>query len=95
MKTHTVIAKTSKGHRVFLEGTSSVGFHPRARYSVTWHSDTIVLTLTTEGKTRGVTPSKGGVIDLESKKVTQWAQGASHVTVHTGHNTITIQRVAA
>ena len=94
MKTSTLIAQTKKGHRIFLEGTAVAGFTPRARYSVTIAEDHIILTLTTEGNTRGVTPSKGGVIDLESKKITQWAQGATQVTVHHGEGNILIERVA-
>ena len=97
MKTNTVIAQTKKGHRIFLESTSSVGFMPRARYSVEFIGNFITLTLTTEGKTRGVTPSKGGVIDLESKKVTQWAQDSTEVLVraHTADGIIVIERVVA
>jgi hypothetical protein len=95
MKTHTVIAQTTKGHRIFLEGTAAVGWPMGATYSVTMGEDEIVLARTTEGKVRKVTSSKGGVIDLESKKVTAWAQGATQVRVSHTPEFILIERVQA
>ena len=92
MKTSTVIAKTTKGHRVFLEGTAAIGWTGGARYHVTYEADTILLQLAPEGK-RKVTASKGGVIDLESKKVTQWARGATQCIVAHGNGRIAIARV--
>jgi hypothetical protein len=94
MKTHTVIAQTTKGHRVFLEGTASIGWTMGARYHVTYEEDTILLQLAPEGK-RKVTASKGGVIDLESKKVTRWAQGATQCTIVHGNGRIAITRTGA
>jgi hypothetical protein len=60
MKTHTVIAKTTKGHRVFLEGIGRIG----QRYSVEYSNSHVIVTFHTTGK-RKVVASKGGVIDLE------------------------------
>jgi hypothetical protein len=45
-----------------------------------------------EGK-RKVTQSKGGIIDITSKAVTQWAQGATVACVSFGIDTITITRL--
>lgn len=77
MKSQTVIAKTSKGHRVFLENLSSVGWIAGAPYSVTYEPTRIVLRLDHDNGKRKVVASKGGVIDLEGKRVTAWAQGAT------------------
>ena len=82
MKTHTVVAQTKKGHRVFLEGTAAIGWVMGARYHVTYEQGTILLQLAPEGK-RKVTASKGGVIDLEGKRVTQCM--AQYSTVHIAH----------
>ena len=76
MKKHTVIAATSKGHRVFLEGIGHTG----QRYNVEYLNSHILITFCDVGK-RKVVASKGGVIDLEGKKVTAWANGASSVTI--------------
>jgi hypothetical protein len=98
MKTNTVIAPTTKGHRIFLEGLSAVGWHGGSRYTVDYTLDTIILMKAlpdTVGKTRKVTASKGGVIDLESKRITKWAKGSESVSVQYDHNHIIIERVVA
>ena len=77
MKTNTVIAQTKKGHRVFLEGLSAHGWVAGSLYSVSFEQDHIVLALDHDNGKRKVVASKGGVIDLESKKVTRWADGAT------------------
>jgi len=81
MKTSTVIAQTKKGHRVFLESLSAIGWCSGMPYSVTYEPDFIVLSLDHDNGRRKVVASKGGVIDLESKKVTAWAQGCTKATV--------------
>ena len=91
MKTNTVIADTGKkGHRVYLEGlTNRVGH----TYMVTFTDDSILVHFTPEGKRKVVAR---GVIDLQSKRVTQWARGATMATIHerdTG--TIVIKRAAS
>lgn len=90
MKTQTVIAYTKKGHRVFLENVGRIG----QRYNVVFTGDCIVVQFDPEGK-RAVVASKGGVIDIQSKAVTQWAQGAesAHVDV-SAFGTIVITRGA-
>ena len=88
----TVIAKTNKGHRVWIQGVfADTGRTIGQRYNVNYSSDSIHLVFATEGK-RKVTAAKGGIIDLEGKRVTQWAQGATSVTVHTTPAQITITR---
>lgn len=94
MKTHTVIAPTTKGHRVYLQDTAAIGWVVGAPYGVTYEDSCIVLQLDHNGK-RKVSSSKGGVIDLESKKVTRWAQGSTQATVvhDRARGRIIIQRV--
>ena len=81
MKKHTIIANTNKGKRVFLEGTSSIGWAVGMPYSVTFELDTIVLALDADNGKRKVARGKGGVIDLESKKVAHWAQSARECSI--------------
>ncbi len=97
MKTSTVIAKTTKGHRVFLEGLCAHGWAAGMPYSVTFEPTCIVLQLDHDNGKRKVVASKGGVIDLESKKVTQWAQGSTQATIvhDRARGRITIERVVA
>lgn len=87
MKTQTVIAQTTKGHRVFLEGIGRTG----QRYSVTYSDAHIVVHFTPEGK-RKVVASKGGVIDLEGKKVTTWKGLATSVNIEYNADSIIIKR---
>jgi hypothetical protein len=94
MKTETIIAPTSKGARIFLENVLSATGRPQGqRYNVVFSPDSIHILFATDGK-RAVVSSKNGVIDLQSKKVTQWAQGATRATVHATTAQIIIQRAA-
>jgi len=77
----TVITKTNKGHRVWVKGlTDKYGWAVGARYNVVYTDDAIFLVSDSEGK-RAVCKGKGGIVDLESKKVTRWANGATTATV--------------
>ena len=92
MKLQTIIADTPKGARVFLEGvTAAIAGHPNT-YSVVFTDDTIGVVFHPEGR-RTISPSKGGVIDIQNKKVTAWAQGATTANIapidHTGTIIIT------
>ncbi len=87
MKTNTVIAATSKGHRVFPEGIGRTG----ERYNVSYCDARITIQFDTEGK-RKVVASKGGVIDLEGKKVTTWAGMATSVNIEYNSDSISIRR---
>lgn len=89
MKSSTVIADTPKGARIFLEGVSSVIL--RNTYDVHYSDSLIVIRFIPEGK-RTVVASKGGVIDLQSKKVTVWAQGATVAHIRHTEDTIFISR---
>ena len=91
MKT-TVIAQTTKGQRVWIQDTASVGWPVGTRYNTHYTHDTIVLVQATEGK-RKVSKGKGGIIDLVGKRITQWAQGSTvaHITYTAG--IIEIERV--
>ncbi len=90
MKKSTVVAPTSKGHRIFLEGIGRVG----QRYNVAYSPTCITIDFVPTGK-RKVVASKGGVIDLEGKKVTQWAVLTTRVGITYDNDTITIIRQLA
>jgi hypothetical protein len=90
--TSTVIARTNKGHRVWIQGVfAATGRTIGQRYDVNYSSDSIHIVFSTIGK-RKVTAAKGGIIDLEGKKVTQFSQGATQVTVDTTPSQIIIIR---
>lgn len=88
------ITATKKGSRVWIQGTGNKQsqWHGGARYNIAYTPDAIVLTLAPEGK-RGVTNSKGGLVDLESKKITLWAMGASMATITITPTTMTFARI--
>ena len=88
----TVIADTSKGKRVWIQGIAQFGWTGGTQYSVQYTDNLIVYKRTTEGKTRKVTASKGGVIDTVGKKVTQWAQDSTSVRVAIDQDSIIILR---
>ena len=78
MKQSTVIAATPKGHRIFLEGIIAATGRPQGqRYNVAYTDDAIHIIWDTAAGKLTLVSSKGGVIDLQSKKVTAWAQGAT------------------
>jgi hypothetical protein len=92
MKTHTLIATTKKGKRVFLEGIAKAGWLGGDTYRVEYTPTSIFLTKGVVGKLRKVTDSKGGVIDLESQAVARWAQDSTHCHVIYDGDVIVIQR---
>jgi len=80
--TTITIGTTTKGHRVWLQGTANKGWPVGARYHTTYGTEAIELQLAPEGK-RKVAAAKGGIIDLVGRKVSQWAQGhTSALVVH-------------
>ena len=85
MKSTTLIAPTTKGHRIFLEGLPQVG----QRYNVLYTEARITIQFNTEGKRRVVAR---GVIDLEGKRVTQWAGLATMVDIEYNSDNIIIRR---
>ena len=89
----TVIAKTAKGHRVWLQGTERYGWNGGDRYDIKYNKASIVLTKATDGR-RGVTAAKGGIIDLCNRRVTAWAEGATQAHVRYTMDAITIRRAA-
>ena len=74
------VTPTTEGTRVWLQGLDTKGFYGGERYHVTYGTETIEIQAAPEGK-RKITASKGGVIDLESQKVTTWAQGHTRALV--------------
>lgn len=79
---YITIADTSKGKRVWVQGLDRYGIQAGDRYNVDYRDDegTIVVTFIPTGK-RAVVASKGGVIDLQGKRVSQWAQDATEARV--------------
>ena len=94
MTTTTPIAPTKKGARIWLQGVSAQPTLKHSRYTMEFTEDCIRLYFMPDGK-RGVTQSKGGVIDLESKKVLQWAKGATVAHVVYGPDVIHITKSQA
>ena len=86
-----MIAKTTKGHRVYLQGLCDIGWPVGAHYHVTYGEGELLLQLAPEGK-RKVSSSKGGVIDLEGMRVTSWAQGSTSAMVVHGNGRIVISK---
>ena len=77
----TTIGHTNKGRRVYLQGLAAVGWAVGMPYSVTYELDTIVLALDPDNGKRKVARGKGGVVDIEGRKVAQWAQRAEWCSV--------------
>lgn len=77
------LTPTNKGHRIWIQALASKGI-TAPRFTVDIAADTITISVGNEGK-RGVTQLKGGIIDIQSKKVTTWARGATcvHMSIHT------------
>jgi hypothetical protein len=94
MKT-TPITMTTKGHRVWLQGTNEAyGWPVGARYDVTYTKGTILVVLNPTGK-RKVSQGKGGIIDLTSQKVTRAIGHYSTAMVVSGNGRIVFEGVAA
>jgi len=89
------VTETSKGHRVWIQGLQGKGITGDF-VLVTFGPDKVTLCFgnTKLPKWRKVTQSKGGIVDLQSRKVTQWANGATLATteVDTQAQTITLAR---
>ena len=97
------ITPTSKGHRVWVQGLAGKGI-VRPFVCVEMTDNAILLSfhhnkgaIGVQGKWRKVTQSKGGIVDLTSKKVTEWARGhdTALVVVDDNAQTITITRHVA
>ena len=81
------LTSTTKGHRIWIQGIGHLG----PRYDIVWGDHSITLWFGDTGK-RKVTQSKGGIVDLQSKRVTQWARGATTVKWESGYNALIISR---
>jgi len=91
------ITETKKGARIWIQALESKGITgSHVLVSIAPDQAAIVLTFATyTDKPKGwrkVTQSKGGVVDLESKKVVQWAQGATQATMEVIGQKIIIRR---
>ena len=87
MKTQTVIADTPKGHRIFLENVGRIG----ERYNVIYCDARITVEFSSTGK-RTVVASKGGVIDLQGKRVSAWRGEATGAEIEDNTDCIIIRR---
>ena len=96
--TTTPIAQTIKGHRVWIQGLDRYGIPEGTGYNVTYGNDAILITMPSlvhgqpVATKRTVSKGKGGIIDLEGKKVTQWAQGHTVASVEFSLTSIIITR---
>ena len=93
----TVVTPTTKGNRVWFQGLAGINARwcGGTRYTVNYTKDTIHIIRDSVGGKRKVTASKGGIIDLQSNKVTRAMGDATHCTVTIDNASITIQRVTA
>jgi len=79
MKTSVTVGSTTKGARVWLQGTERYGWEQGDTYTASYGPGSIIIQRCGE---RSITRSKGGIIDLCGAKVSQAAQGhkVAHVT---------------
>ena len=94
--TTIAITETAKGARIWIQGLEGKGIQG-SHFRVHIGDATIGIAFTSapEGKGwRKVTRSKGGIVDLQSNKVTRWARGATQatITVDTQTQTVTLER---
>ena len=61
------IADTKKGPRIWIQGTTAMGWNGGDRYNIELGDGWIKLEKATDGA-RAVTAAKGGIIDLTGKK---------------------------
>lgn len=87
-----IIRGTPKGSRIFLEALAAKGFAIGASIAIEYTKDAIIITKDSEGKRKVSSPSHGGVIDLQSNKVTKWAQGSTRASVDYSNGSIVITR---
>ena len=92
--THHIISPTTKGHRVWIQGLSG-RWQGGTRYTVNYSDSVIHLVRDSVSGKRKVTSTttKGGVIDLQSNKVTRWAKDSVQCTITVTDTLITIERV--
>ena len=90
---NTTITPTKKGHRVWIQGLASHGWHGGDTFTTTIEGEWIVYAKATTGKLRKVTAGKhGGLIDTTSKKVTVWAGECTRALVGISDTRIVIKR---
>lgn len=68
------ITPTPKGDRVWVQGADRFGLTVGQRVSVEFTEYHIRVTPNPEGKKR-ISKGKGGIVDIQSAKVTAWAKG--------------------
>jgi hypothetical protein len=85
------IGDTTKGKRIWIQGLNNKGLC-MPRFDVEFIGNSIVVHMGLDNK-RKVCAQRGGIIDITSKAVTQWAQDSTCAIVSVGVDTITITRV--
>jgi len=93
----TGIKDTPKGARIWIEALENKGIQKGGYYMATYAPDAITVEFiqsTEKPKGYRSNGSAGGIVDLQSKKVTAWAQGSTVAqwTVQDEH-TLIIKRV--
>ena len=91
--TTTPITPTKKGTRIWVQGIKDKGI--TLPYYLPCYGDTLLVLHFSDVKRKGykkVTDSKGGIVSLESKKITDWAQGSTSAAVSILPTSITIKR---
>ena len=62
------------GNRIWLQNLQAKGFSPGELITVAFHGAAIIVTKDSTSKRKVSAPSKGGVLDLSNKAVTEWVQ---------------------
>ena len=91
--TTTPVTPTKKGARIWVQGIKAKGI--TLPYYLPCYGDTIIVLHFSDVKGKGykkVTESKGGIVSLESKKITAWAQDSTSATISILSTSITITR---
>lgn len=74
------IKDTPKGARVWVQGCDRFGLTEGQRVTVSFTEYAIRVTPDPVGK-KVVAKGKGGIVDIQSKRVTLWAQGDTRAEV--------------
>ena len=75
------VGKHRNGNRIWLQNLQAKGFQPGDLIRVNFHGSAIIVTRDQTSKRKVSAPSKGGVLDLSNKAVTEWVQKHSVATV--------------
>ena len=95
MSNTTKVLKTSRGSRIWLEGSklSESGFTPKTRYNIEFvQLGVIHLTVNPEGKRKVTNSTRKGqarpIIDIEKKSFSNFASVGAEILIQYGRNEI-------